>query len=141
MWKVAFNIAKQERIIMTDNEYQDKKQQCWEEYISLYGLKNAIPEDAFSFTFDRAYALGKQEKDAEETVIQGWVARDNDGDLFFYTDKPRARKREGVKWKDQVHELQGDVQRLKNIIDRLAVFDVNYHLKREKPLYRAVPNA
>lgn len=53
----------------------------------------------------------------------------------------RARKREGVKWKDQVHELQGDMQRLKNTIDRLAVFDVNYHLKKEKPLYRAVPNA
>lgn len=53
----------------------------------------------------------------------------------------RARKREGVKWKDQVHELQGDMQRLKNVIDRLAVFDVNYHLKKEKPLYRAVPNA
>lgn len=49
--------------------------------------------------------------------------------------------REGVMWKDQVHELQGDMQRLKNIIDRLAVFDVNYHLKKEKPLYRAVPNA
>ena len=43
----------------------------------------------------------------------------------------RARKREGVKWKDQVHELQGDMQRLKNIIDRLAVFDVNYHLKKK----------
>lgn len=25
--------------------------------------------------------LGKQEKDAEETVIQGWVARDKNGDL------------------------------------------------------------
>ena len=43
----------------------------------------------------------------------------------------RARKREGVKWKDQVHELQGDIQRLKNIIDRLAIFDVNYHLKKK----------
>lgn len=27
------------------------------------------------------FALGKQEKNAEETVIQGWVARDKNGDL------------------------------------------------------------
>lgn len=34
------------------------------------------------------FALGKQEKNAEETVIQGWVARDEDGHLFMYCTKP-----------------------------------------------------
>lgn len=126
---------------MNNQDYENKKRECWKEYFKHVVCGTDSHEYWFNKIFDRAYALGKQEKDAEDTVIQGWVARDNDGDLFFYTDKPRARKREGVKWKDQVHELQGDVQRLKNIIDRLAVFDVNYHLKREKPLYRAVPNA
>lgn len=47
---------------MNHEDYEQMKQQCWEEYIAKHGLKNAIPEDAFSFTFDRAYALGKQEK-------------------------------------------------------------------------------
>ena len=28
--------------------------------------------------------LGKKEKDAEDTVISGWVARDFDGDVFLY---------------------------------------------------------
>lgn len=47
---------------MNNDDYEQKKQQCWEEYIAKHGLKNAIPEDAFSFTFDSAYALGKQKK-------------------------------------------------------------------------------
>lgn len=47
---------------MNNQDYEKKKQQCWEEYIARHGIKNAIPEDAFSFTFDRAFALGKQEK-------------------------------------------------------------------------------
>lgn len=47
---------------MNNQDYEQKKQQCWEEYIAKHGIKNAIPEDAFSFTFDRAFALGKQEK-------------------------------------------------------------------------------
>lgn len=33
------------------------------------------------------FALGKQEKDAD-TVIQGWVARDANGNLWTYTHKP-----------------------------------------------------
>lgn len=32
--------------------------------------------------------LGKQEKDAEDTVIKGWVARDADGDMFLYQNEP-----------------------------------------------------
>lgn len=35
------------------------------------------------------YALGKQEKDAEETVIQGWVARDKGRFLGLYPWQPK----------------------------------------------------
>lgn len=35
-----------------------------------------------------AYALGKQEKDAEETTIQGWVARNRYNEPYLYTEKP-----------------------------------------------------
>lgn len=34
------------------------------------------------------FALGKQEKDAD-TVIQGWVARDEDGRIYLYEDEPK----------------------------------------------------
>lgn len=58
---------------MTYKEYEQKKQECWEEYVSKHGLKNAIPEDAFSFTFDRAFALGKLQASGgqvKETISQ-----------------------------------------------------------------------
>lgn len=39
--------------------------------------------------------LGKQEKDAD-TVIQGWVAIDDDGDLFLYRTKPTRDEVSGM---------------------------------------------
>ena len=83
---------------MTDKEYEQKKRECWEEFWDEIsgnidfapGVDDHMKEHIYD-TFDRAYALGKHEKDAD-TVIQGWVARDDDGDLFFYNDKPRREK-------------------------------------------------
>lgn len=49
---------------MTQPEYEQKKRECWEEL-----CKHIVDEEAFYNMFDRAYALGKQEKDAEETPI------------------------------------------------------------------------
>lgn len=64
---------------MTQQDYESKKRECWEEFKEKHfnGEAPWSPYSAFDFTFDRAYALGKQEKDAEETVISGWVARDD----------------------------------------------------------------
>lgn len=98
---------------MTDQDYERKKHECWEEYKrqNLYGEVQWQPAsryDVFCAAFDRAYALGKQETkqetkqeikqetDAEDTVISGWVARDgngpNDLGLRVYTVKPDRRK-------------------------------------------------
>lgn len=70
---------------MTDIEYQAKKRECWEEiwspyreevFMSDYGREILVIADkVFKAAFDRAYALGKQEKDAD-TVIQGWILVD-----------------------------------------------------------------
>lgn len=49
---------------MTQAEYEQKKRECWEEFIRSTD-KIITPRDAFSCAFDRSYALGKQEKDAE----------------------------------------------------------------------------
>lgn len=50
---------------MTDKEYQDKKQECWEEFkkTNLDGEVQWQPVsryDVFCAAFDRAYALGKE---------------------------------------------------------------------------------
>lgn len=59
---------------MTTEEYNQKKHECWEEYKrhSLDGEVQWQPVsryDVFCAAFDRAYALGKQEKDAEGEVM------------------------------------------------------------------------
>ena len=56
---------------MTDKEYQAKKHECWEEFkrTNLDGEVQWQPAnryDVFCAAFDRAYALGKQEEDAED---------------------------------------------------------------------------
>lgn len=56
---------------MTQREYDQKKRECWEEYKreSLDGEVQWQPVsryDVFCAAFDRAYSLGKQEKDAED---------------------------------------------------------------------------
>lgn len=45
---------------MTQQEYEQKKRECWKEFTTMPLYK------AFNFAFDRAYALGRQEKDAKE---------------------------------------------------------------------------
>lgn len=73
---------------MTQPEYEQKKQKCWEEFIDEGKHRLFSRYEIFCAAFNRAYALGKQEKDAD-TVIQGWVARDSDGDLFIYKTEPK----------------------------------------------------
>lgn len=135
---------------MKQEEYENKKRECWEEYkrLNLDGEVQWQPVsryDVFCAAFDRAYQLGKQEKDADEqevltcekskvlyrfrmaeackignnpesdywigyskaiqdlfgfegepyvtpndadTIIQGWIARDFDGILCLYKNKP-----------------------------------------------------
>lgn len=52
---------------MTQEEYEWKKHECWEEFCSDSCFFNSygMTEEAFYSAFDRAYALGKQEQDAE----------------------------------------------------------------------------
>lgn len=74
---------------MTLQDYDQKKHECWEEFCKVYpafSLKTAT-RVIFKFVFKRAYALGKQEKDAD-TVIQGWVARDKGGTICLYNEYP-----------------------------------------------------
>ena len=52
---------------MNNQEYEQKKRECWKEFCKEHPLDaTANGGVAFSYAFDRAYALGKQEKDAED---------------------------------------------------------------------------
>lgn len=91
---------------MTPQEYEQKKRECWEEFIGTDGFPTETMRQCFNFAFDRAYKLGKQERDAG-TVIQGWVARDKDGRIFAYTNKP-VRDYSLQEWEsDFVSEING----------------------------------
>ncbi|OKY84333.1 MAG: hypothetical protein BHV69_09945 [Bacteroidales bacterium 52_46] len=72
---------------MNNQDYEQKKKKCWEEYLAFNDEEYS--KSAFSYAFDRAYALGKQEKDVDETVIRGWVARDKrDNALLLHAGEP-----------------------------------------------------
>ena len=49
---------------MTGIEYEQKKAECWENFKFARRPLNT-DKKIFDFIFDRAYTLGKQEKDAE----------------------------------------------------------------------------
>ena len=60
---------------MTEQEYKQKRRECFVKFCKDNGIDQEVNIsifDAFDQIFDRAFALGKQEKD-KDTVIQGWV--------------------------------------------------------------------
>lgn len=65
-----------------------------------------------AFIVGANYALGKQEKDAD-AVISGWVARDSNGNLYFYRCKPeRVRyinSNDGLWMSETINELNSDL--------------------------------
>lgn len=76
---------------MPNQEFIQQKQKYWEEFKQKHKISRAdgMTADAFIMAFDRAYALGKQEKEAEDTVISGWVAIDElFNECFLHTEKP-----------------------------------------------------
>lgn len=88
---------------MTEQEYKQKKRKCWEQFCKDNGIDHEVNIgifDAFDQIFDRAYALGKQEKDAD-TVIQGWVCRDKkDNALYLHVEKPYSAQSGCDVWDD-----------------------------------------
>lgn len=78
---------------MTQQEYEQKKRKCWEEFLQKHEICTAdgVTADAFIMAFDRAYALGKQEKDAEgEEMLT--CDRDVVRMLYDRTDSVKVRQ-------------------------------------------------
>lgn len=57
---------------MTQTEYDQQKRECWEEAV-LHGALEVDKDLLFDHAFKCGYALGKQEKDAEEKKAEGNV--------------------------------------------------------------------
>lgn len=75
---------------MTQAEYEQKKRECWEEYFKHVVCSTDNPKGWFERAFDRAYALGKQEKDAEETPISERLYEEEKSQLewlYYYLNR------------------------------------------------------
>lgn len=85
---------------MIQSEYNQKKRECWDEIAAEVAVEpqNLLCKAIAYIAFGRAYALGKQEKDAEDIVIQGWVSRDKDGALIFWESKPQRNNITNDEW-------------------------------------------
>lgn len=108
---------------MTQQEYEQKRAELWYEYTAML-RSNCATRYVFDKIFDRAYSLGKQEKDAD-TVIHGWVARDLDGEVFLYENKP---ERGDGEWLGRISS-EFDFQQLKWGSDPI---EVELIIKRKK---------
>lgn len=56
---------------MIQEEYETRKRECWEEFCDehLFDPHNIVTQGIFGYAFDRAYALCKQEKEAESSSL------------------------------------------------------------------------
>lgn len=119
---------------MTQEEYEQKKRECFVKFCKDNGIDQKVNIsifDAFDQIFDRAYALGKQEKDAEDTVIRGWVAVDDDGDLFLYRTKP-ARDEVSLMWMSGECPLDVGINLFPNLTWESDPQEVEIIIKRKK---------
>lgn len=67
---------------MNNQDYENKKRECWEEFIGNDGFHTETMRQCFNYAFDRAYALGKQEKDAEKANDTLKARRKSDGEII-----------------------------------------------------------
>ena len=94
---------------MTQPEYNKAKQECWHHLAFNYHKLGDIPKAAFDYIYDRAYAFGKQEKDAEKKTSA-------------LTDK-------------EVYALESAISELESLMD--GTLDEDYH-KEQKNIIKAL---
>lgn len=90
-------------------DYKSGELECWCDFCNTEiahsnSFDRALVRAANAFAFFRGYRFGKQEKDAKEIVISGWVSRDKywdkdmfASDLFLAMEKP-DRDEEWKSW-------------------------------------------
>ena len=78
---------------MNNQEYEHKKRECWKVYVDMLN-RNCATRYMFDKIFDRAYALGKQEKDSEGEDELLAVTRSKVQELYkcFCTERDNEEK-------------------------------------------------
>lgn len=98
---------------MTQQEYNFKRQKCYEEYLRKQESEGISSYSAFLTAFNYAYALGKQES-KQETVVQGWVARDEEvGNNDDFIELP-ADSFPYLKWESEPEQVEIILKRKNN---------------------------
>lgn len=93
---------------MDNQNYKKLRQECWEEFQVASRTTLKTTKQAFEYIFDHAYALGKQEKDAEK--------------------KPSLTDKE-------VYALESAISELESLMD--GTLDEDYH-KEQKIVINAL---
>lgn len=140
---------------MTRQEYEQKREQEWRAFCNRHGIidrGHVILFSAFFDAFDRAYALGKHEKDAEDDrtlkvnrqlfcrlcadaddYINEHLAKD-DSDYTYYQGRS-----------DALHELyRGECEAATTVIQGWVAIDEPYnecYLHTNKPTHEVRPIA
>lgn len=79
---------------MAQTNYEKAKADCWDTFKILGGCEEVITKkDAFNYAFSKAYALGKQEKDAEEIEHEAvdYAIREQTNRLGVYPEALRSQ--------------------------------------------------
>ena len=59
---------------MTDKEYENKRRECWEEFrFKNPAFNDMLGRKIFNQIYDRAYALGKQEKGRKGSPLNTYI--------------------------------------------------------------------
>lgn len=76
---------------MTQQDYEQKKAECWNEFCRMNPShnKSIFAKKTLEFAFDRAYALGKQEKEPKSVClsdvkakIDAWMENHTDEEVY-----------------------------------------------------------
>lgn len=138
----AYDIGKEKEDATTQQDYKSSELECWCDFCNTeIARKNsfdrALVKAANNFAFFRGYRFGKQEKDAEDTVISGWVCRDKfrnepfTSDLFIVLEKP-TRVEEWGKWCDCGDYIELDSTLFPDITWDSDPLEVEIIIKRKK---------
>ncbi len=55
---------------MNNQDYKQKKRECWEEFIGNDGFPTETMRQCFNYAFNRAYTLGKQFGNSEQVDVE-----------------------------------------------------------------------
>ena len=115
---------------MTQQEYEQKKHECWEEFKREVQCLPVSRHDVFCAAFDRAFALGKQEKDADKEEMLTCV---KDQAVKLYDIANKAYAINGDKYYEGYMNAMIDLFGSKCLPDNVDSLDSNVDSSEPQP--------